>query len=96
MRLMRALAVSGFARGLPMWSWNTLPTYIHFANQSGAFDSAAVKQLAKQAFVVFEKDQGRWPTEGQPQQGYPSSRERRPAAVNTAGRRHTPRWSEKV
>ena len=47
-----------------------VPTYIHFANQSGAFDDESVRQLAKQHFVVFEKDQGRWPQAPQVD-GYP-------------------------
>ena len=59
-----------FAASLPSFSWSTVPTYIHFANQSGAFDDDAVKQLARQPFVVFEKDQGRWPQEPQ-EDGYP-------------------------
>ena len=75
MNLPRALPVSvwllsGGADARPSWSWSTLPTYIHFANQSGAFDDAALEQMGKQAFVVFEKDQGRWP-QGQGQ-AYPS------------------------
>ena len=63
--------LSRSSTALPPFSWDRVPTYIHFANQSGAFDEDAVKQLAKQSFVVFEKDQGRWPQPPQAQEGYP-------------------------
>ena len=47
-------------------SWDTVQTYIHFANQSGSYGQDAMDAFAKQAFVVFEKDQGRWPQAPQP------------------------------
>ena len=51
-------------------SWDTVQTYIHFANQSGTYRKDALDAFPKQAFVVFEKDQGRWPQAPQPE-GYP-------------------------
>jgi hypothetical protein len=49
------------AVGLPHWSWDTLQTYVHCANRTGIYWSdAALQVIAKQAFVVFEKNHGLW------------------------------------
>ena len=47
-----------------------MQTYLHFSNQSGSFGSVATSDFPKHAFVVIEKDQGRWPLSPQPL-GYP-------------------------
>ena len=40
----------------PSWSWDTVQTYIHCANTTGEWNQAALKRLAAQRFVVFEKN----------------------------------------
>ena len=41
---------------LPPWSWDTVQTYIHCANTTGEWNQAALRRLASQQFVVFEKN----------------------------------------
>ena len=43
---------------LPKWSWSNIQTYIHCANVSGPWNSAAINRMVQGAFVVFEKDTG--------------------------------------
>ena len=50
------LAVAPLAASLPAWSWDTVQTYVHCANTTGEWNSAALHQLAAQRFVVFEKN----------------------------------------
>jgi hypothetical protein len=40
----------------PRWSWDTVQTYIHCANITGEWNREALNRLAKQSFVVFEKN----------------------------------------
>lgn len=47
--------VALIAQGLPPWSWDTVQTYIHCANVSGEWNDGALRRLAQQPFVVFEK-----------------------------------------
>jgi hypothetical protein len=51
-------------------SWDTVQTFIQFANQSGTYGEDALEAFTRQAFIVFEKDTGRWPQSPQPD-GYP-------------------------
>eukprot|EP00937_MAST-01D_sp_MAST-1D-sp2_P001467 g1467.t1 len=44
--------------GLPAWSWDTVSTYVHCANRTGSWNDEALAVMARQAFVVFEKNQG--------------------------------------
>ena len=41
---------------LPSWSWDTVQTYVHCANLTGEWNDDALKVLAQQPFVVFEKN----------------------------------------
>jgi hypothetical protein len=43
------------SNALPPWSWDTVQTYVHCANYSGEWNDDALKVLAQQPFVVFEK-----------------------------------------
>jgi hypothetical protein len=43
------------ATALPQWSWDTIQTYVHCANYSGEWNDDALRAMAKQQFVVFEK-----------------------------------------
>jgi hypothetical protein len=40
------------------WSWDTVQTYVHCANRTGAWNDEALKNMSKSAFVVFEKNTG--------------------------------------
>jgi len=50
------LALVSAARAMPPWSWDTLQTYVHCANLSGAWSDAAIARMGRGAFVVFEKN----------------------------------------
>lgn len=55
MRTALLLSISG-ATALPRWSWDTVQTYVHCANRTGAlWSSEAVKVLALQNFVVLRR-----------------------------------------
>ena len=56
--LLLALVLVCNSSALPPFSWDTVQTYIHCANMSGPWNDAAVAQLAKASFVVFEKVHG--------------------------------------
>ena len=53
-----ALLAPRGASALPRWSWDTMQTYTHCANMSGAWNAAAAARMARGAFVVFEKTTG--------------------------------------
>lgn len=55
-RLLPFLLAQAFS--LPAWSWDSVQTYVHCANRSGDWNPDAVAVLAKQSFVVFEKQHG--------------------------------------
>eukprot|EP01047_Picozoa_sp_COSAG01_P008008 COSAG01_NODE_310_length_19129_cov_22.110615_12_plen_434_part_00 len=58
-RLLVAVAAAGTLQpqeALPPWSWDTVQTYIHCANTTGEWNPAALRRLASQQFVVFEKN----------------------------------------
>jgi hypothetical protein len=40
---------------MPTWTWDTIQTYVHCANYSGEWNDDALRILAQQPFVVFEK-----------------------------------------
>eukprot|EP01084_Bolivina_argentea_P035694 66154_1 len=42
----------------PLFSWDTVPTYIHMCNRSGPFNEEANKRLATYPIVTIEKGQG--------------------------------------
>ena len=50
------LCLFNVAYGLPEWSWDRIQTYIHCANVTGEWNTDALKILASQPFVVFEKN----------------------------------------
>ena len=50
-----AVGLVGRADAMPRWSWDTIQTYVHCANFSGEWNPQALKVLAAQPFVVFEK-----------------------------------------
>ena len=47
-----------FVSALPPWSWDTIQSYIHCANYSGAWNEGALERLNTASFVVFEKAHG--------------------------------------
>jgi hypothetical protein len=58
MLLLQQLAVvlvtSG--RAALTWSWDTVQTYVHCANKTGAWSDAALQAMSKSQFVVLEKN----------------------------------------
>eukprot|EP01084_Bolivina_argentea_P038099 70454_1 len=42
----------------PLFTWKTVPTYIHMCNESGPFNEATNKRLATYPLVTIEKGQG--------------------------------------
>ena len=56
--LVAQLLLAGPASALPRWSWDTMQTYFHCANESGAWTDAAAARIARGAFAVFEKTSG--------------------------------------
>ena len=46
------------APGPTLFSWDTLPVFVHSANASGPWSEAAVKQLSRFAMVTNEKNHG--------------------------------------
>ena len=56
--LLLLLVALGGAAALPRWSWATMQTYVHCANESGAWTDAAAARIARGAFAVFEKTSG--------------------------------------
>ena len=51
------------------WSWETVQTYVHCANKTGAWNSDALQAMSASAFVVFEKNTGEFSMDQAP--GYP-------------------------
>ena len=52
------LLLVGTANALPPWTWDTMQSYVHCANMSGAWAPWAADVLAEASFVVFEKWHG--------------------------------------
>ena len=57
-RLALLVSPCALVSALPKWSWETMQTYVHCANLSGAWSDAAAARMARGAFVVFEKTSG--------------------------------------
>ena len=63
------LAVASEIHAALTWSWDTVQTYVHCANRTGAWSDAALHAMSKSAFVVFEKNSGEFSFEQA--HGYP-------------------------